>query len=257
MRRRIVELVREWMLRLFGSFQARARDADFRDEIAHHLELAELEYRRRGYSPAEAARLARLRYGSADMAIEDLRRQQGIPWFGAFTLDVILGLRMMRKYLGLTLIGGLAMTVGFSIIIAVFTFFDVVIWSDSFPLDDGENVIAIQVWDSTNGRRSEIAMEDFDRWRAGLQSFEDLGAFRTVERGIVHENGEIESVPVAEMSAAGFDLARVRPVLGRTLLVEDEAVGAEPVSLRRRCRRDRPDNSAKRQVPYRCGRYAR
>lgn len=226
---RISELAREWGLRILGSFRARSDEADLREELSHHVELAEQRFLEQGHTPAEAARLARLRYGSADSALEDLRRQQGIPWFGPFTLDVRLGLRMMRKFLGITLIGGLAMTVGFSIIIAIFTFFDVVMWSDSVPLDEGERVMAVQVWDSEIGRRSEISAQDFDRWRTGLGSFEDIGAFRTVERGIVHENGEIESVPMAEMSASGFDLARVAPVLGRTLLEEDETEGAEPV----------------------------
>jgi predicted permease len=227
--RQLFAAVREWLSRLYGSFRLRANDKTYRAELAHHLEMAEERYRLQGYSPAEAARLARVRYGQADTAVEALRRQQGIPWFGAFTLDVKLGLRMLRKYLGITLIGGLALSVGFGICIAVFVYFDVVIWSDSIPLDDGERVVAIQVWDPENSRRSEIGIDDFERWRTELESLEDLGAFRTVEYGVVYDNGEVESVSVAEISPAGFRLARVNPVLGRTLVANDGSVGAEPV----------------------------
>jgi predicted permease len=226
---RLLAAVREWLLRLYGSFRLRANDKTYRAELQHHLEMAEERYRLQGYSPAEAARLARVRYGQADNAVEELRRQQGIPWFGAFTLDVKLGLRMLRKYIGITLIGGLAMSVGFGICIAVFVYFDVVMWSDSIPLDEGERVVAIQVWDPENSRRSEIGIDDFERWRTELESLEDLGAFRTVEYGVVHDNGEVESVSVAEISPAGFRLARVNPELGRTLLANDGRVGAEPV----------------------------
>jgi predicted permease len=226
---KILEAVREWFLRLCGSFRLRANDKAYRAELAHHLELAEERFRLEGYSPAEAARLARVRYGQPDNAVEELRRQQGIPWFGAFTLDVKLGLRMLRKYIGITLIGGLAMSVGFGICIAVFVYFDVVMWSDSIPLDEGERVVAIQVWDPENSRRSEIGIEDFERWRAELDSLEEIGAFRTVEYGVVHDNGEIESVSVAEISPAGFRLARVSPALGRTLVADDGGIGAEPV----------------------------
>lgn len=228
---RIPALLREWLLRLLGTFRGRSLDAEFREELSCHVELAEARFREQGYSAAEAARLARLRYGHADNALEDVRRQQGIPWFGTFTLDVKLGLRMLRKYLGLTLIGGFAMCIGFAILLAVFSYFDIVIWSDTLPLDDGDGVVAIQVWDAQNGRRSEIGIDDFERWRSSLHSIEDIGAFRTVERGIVHDNGEIEPIPVAEISAAGFDVARVAPVIGRTLRADDERVGAEPVIL--------------------------
>ncbi|MGD8339794.1 MAG: ABC transporter permease [Gammaproteobacteria bacterium] len=225
----VFEVLREWVLRLFGSFRIRSRDQELRAELADHLERAEERFKARGYSPREAARLARFRYGHAEQAIEDLRRQQGIPWFGVFTLDVKLGLRMLRKHLGLTLIGGLAMTVGFGIIFVVFAYFDLVMWSDSVPLDEGDRVVAVQVWDQESRRRSEIRVADFERWQAQLQTLVDVGAFRTVEHGMVHPNGEIENVSVAEVSAAGFELARVAPVLGRTLVEPDESGSAAPV----------------------------
>lgn len=221
--------LREWLLRLLGTFRNRPDESELRGELALHLEFEEQRLRNRGYSAAEASRLARARLGHPEKVIERMRDQLSIPWFGVFTLDVKLGLRMLRKYLGLTLIGGLAMSVGFGIVIAVFMYFDIVVWSDSVPLDDGDRVVAVQVWDAENSRRSEISIDDFERWRAELRSVEDIGAFRTVEHDIVHADGQAEPVSVAEISAAGFRVARVAPVLGRTLLYEDEQAGAEPV----------------------------
>lgn len=224
-----IAIMREWLVRLIGTFRRRSDESELRGELAHHLELVEERLRRRGYSPAEAKRLARAQVGQPEKVIEQLREQHGIPWFGIFTLDVRLGLRMLRKHLGLTLIGGLAMSVGFGIAVAVFWYFDVIVWADSVPLDDGDRVVAIQIWDAENSRRSEISMADFERWRTALASIESLGAFRTVERDIVHPDGRTESVSVAEVSAAGFRVARKAPLLGRTLLPEDERAGAEAV----------------------------
>jgi hypothetical protein len=56
-----------------------------------------------------------------------------------------------------------------------------------------------------------------------------VGAFRTVERDLTIDNGLARAVTVAEMSAAGFDLARIDPLMGRYLLPEDERFGAPPV----------------------------
>ncbi|HEV2074835.1 MAG TPA: ABC transporter permease, partial [Thermoleophilaceae bacterium] len=69
----------------------------------------------------------------------------------------------------------------------------------------------------------------FMTWREELETVQDLGAFRTVERNLIPGEGPPEPVQVAEMSAAGFRLARVPPLLGRYLLEEDERPGASPV----------------------------
>ncbi|HYW32411.1 MAG TPA: ABC transporter permease, partial [Gemmatimonas sp.] len=69
---------------------------------------------------------------------------------------------------------------------------------------------------------------DFVVWRKELRTITDVGAFRTVGRNLV-TGGAPEPVPVAEMSAAGFTLARTAPLFGRTLVDADEAAGAQPV----------------------------
>src|SRR5690606_14232963 len=108
----LTALLREWAHRLTGTMLRRRRsDGDLAREIAFHIEQAELDLRSRGYSAQEAHRLARVLSGSSDGTIEALRIQGGVPWVGAFTLDVTLGLRMMRKYWGLSLVGGLALAV--------------------------------------------------------------------------------------------------------------------------------------------------
>jgi len=55
--------------------------------------------------------LARVKFGGPMQAIEALREPREFPWVGGFWLDVKLGVRMLRKSWGLTLVGGLAMTV--------------------------------------------------------------------------------------------------------------------------------------------------
>jgi predicted permease len=229
--RDIAATLREWAHRLIGTVWRRRRsDGDLAREIAFHIEQAELDLRSRGYSVQEAHRLARALSGSSDGAIEALRTQGGVPWVGTFTLDVKLGLRMLRKYWGLSLIGGLALAVVIGICTGMFLYFDV-FWSTALPIEKGDRVVAIQVWDSSAGRRSETSLDDFRRWRSGMRSLEDVGAFRTVERNLVVAGQAGERVTVAEMSAAGFRVARAAPLLGRSLVADDERPGAEPVAV--------------------------
>ena len=222
-------LLREWLHRVIGTLLRRRRsDGDLAREIAFHLEQAELHLRSRGYSAQEAHRLARALSGNPSGAIEALRTQGGVPWVGTFTLDVTLGFRMLRKYWGLSLVGGLALAVVIGICTGMFLYFSV-FWSTDLPIEEDDRVVAIQTWDASARRRAETSLDDFGRWRDGMESLDDVGAFRTVERNLIVDASAAERVAVAEMSAAGFRVARAAPLIGRRIVADDERPGAPPV----------------------------
>ena len=220
--------LREWTRRVWGALSGRRTDHDLQRELAGHLALAEDELRRKGHAPSDAARLARAAAGGRIQALEALRERRGLPWLGSSWLDVRLGLRLLVRNWGLTLVGGLAMTLAIGIAAVVFAAFDVVMWSP-LPLDEGDRVVAIQVWDREAGRRRDTTRQDLERWRASLQSVGDVGAFQTIRRNIITPDGSVELAAVAEISAAGFRVARVRPLIGRPIVDADEAPGAAPV----------------------------
>ena len=220
--------LREWTRRVWGALSGRRTDHDLQRELAGHLALAEDELRRKGHAPSDAARLARAAAGGRIQALEALREQRGLPWLGSSWLDVRLGLRLLVRNWGLTLVGGLAMTVAIGIAAVVFAAFDVVMWSP-LPLDEGDRVVAIQVWDREAGRRRDTTWQDVERWRASLQSVGDVGAFQTIRRNIITPDGSVELAAVAEISAAGFRVARVPPLIGRPIADADAAPGAAPV----------------------------
>ena len=220
--------LREWTRRVAGALSGRRTDHDLQRELAGHLALAEDELRRKGYAPGDAARLARAAAGGRIQALEALREQRGLPWLGSSWLDVRLGLRLLVRNWGLTLVGGLAMSVAIGIAAVVFAAFDVILWS-RLPLDEGDRVVAIQVWDREAGRRRDTTWQDLERWRASLQSVSDVGAFQTIRRNIITPDGSVELATVAEISAAGFRVARVPPLVGRPIADADAAPGAAPV----------------------------
>ncbi|MEO5895435.1 MAG: ABC transporter permease [Vicinamibacterales bacterium] len=115
-----------------------------------------------------------------------------------------------------------------SIAAVLFTAFDVVMWS-RLPLDDGDRVVAIQVWDREAGRRRDTTGQDVERWRTSLQSVGDVGAFQAIRRNIIVSDGSVGLAAVAEISAAGFRVARVPPLIGRQIADTDAAPGAAPV----------------------------
>ncbi|HJR59979.1 MAG TPA: ABC transporter permease [Vicinamibacterales bacterium] len=220
--------LREWTRRAWGALSGRRTDHDLQRELAEHLAIAEDELRRQGRAPNEAARLARAAAGGRTQALEALREQRGLPWLGSSWLDVRLGLRLLVRSWGLTLVGGLAMSVAIGIAAVVFAAFDVIIWS-RLPLEEGDRIVAIQIWDREAGQRRDTPWQDIERWRGSLQSVDDVGAFQTIRRNVITADGSVELVAVAEISAAGFRVARVPPLIGRGIVDADLAPGAAPV----------------------------
>ena len=220
--------LREWARRAWGALSGRRTDRDLERELMGHIALAEDELRRRGHAPSEAARLARANSGGFTQALEALRDQRGVPWLASSWLDVKLALRLLVRHRGLTVAGGLAMTVAISIAAVVFTAFDVLLWSP-LPIDEGDRVVAIQMWDKKAGRVRDTAWGDIERWSATLRSVADVGAFQTVQRNAITADGSVELAAVAEISAAGFRVPRVPPLMGRTIVEADALAGAAPV----------------------------
>ncbi len=225
---KVCSALREWTRRVWGALSGRRTDHDLQRELAGHLAFAEDELRRKGHAPSEAARLARAGAGGRIQAFEALREQRGLPWLDSSLLDARLGLRLLVRNWGMTLVGGLAMTVAISIAAVVFAAFDIVMWSP-LPLDEGDEVVAIQVWDREAGRRRDTTWQDLERWRGSLQMIGDVGAFQTIRRNIITSDGSVELASIAEISAAGFRIARVSPLVGRPIADADAAPGAVPV----------------------------
>ncbi len=231
--------LREWAHRVWGTLRSHSREQEREREreLAFHLELAEEALRRQGHSAQEAARLARLRFDTVPRALDAMHEQRGLPWLGRFSLDLRLGARRLRKSWGLTVIGGLAMTIASAIAAGGFSFVRA-LSGGPVPLDEGDRIVAIQTWNEAEGRSRNTTAEDFRRWRDELRLIDDIGAFRTVSRALAlstdapldaSERNVTNIVNVAEMSAAGFRLARVSPLRGRSLIEADEGADAEPV----------------------------
>ena len=205
------------------------------EEIAFHLEARAAEFEARGMDPDAARATALQRLGdmegvrrecaellTAERRIEARRERLGISW-----LDLKLGVRMLGKYPGLTLVGGLAMAFAIWVGAGTFEFISQVI-RPTLPLDEGDRVVAIWNWDAETGRPDHQVLHDFASWKEDLRSIEDVGAFRTVDHNLAVRGGATEPIEVAEMSPVGFDLARVPALLGRPLVESDGAPGAPP-----------------------------
>jgi putative ABC transport system permease protein len=167
----------------------------------------------------------------AERAAEERRAFVKLSW-----LDVKLGLRMLAKYPGLSLVavGGMAIAIalGAGYFALVGSFLD-----SRVPIEGGDRVVMIRNQfvsgpdTAGTGSIGDVgpAAFDFRQWQDRVKSVVELSAFRDDKRNLIAEDGQVQLVRVAAITASGLRLTRVPPLLGRTFLDEDERPGAPPV----------------------------
>jgi hypothetical protein len=218
---------KRWLRRLRALSRRGAVERELDEELAFHLEMEAEKLRHQGLSAEEARRRARLAFGGVEGAKEGVRDERWLAWVPRLSLDLRLGARMLAKAPGLAVVGGLGIAVGVAISAGVYVIYHSYFFSD-VPLHEGDRIVSLVNFDSRRGGNDKQLLHDFGVWRRELRSVVDLGAFRTVQRNLIADTGAVEPITLAEMSAAGFRLARVAPLRGRTLVDQDERSGAAP-----------------------------
>ena len=225
-----VGVVRRLFLRLLSFFRLNRAETDLAREITSHLQLLEDEFVAKGMSRQDARFAARRAFGGVEQAKEYQRDARGFRWLEDSRIDFKLGVRMLVKYPGLSIIGGAGLAVGIAIGAAFFAFFYSYIYA-TIPAPDGHRIVGLENWDVRTNNEVRQAAHDFVTWRDEMKTVVELGAFRTVGKNFFAEGASAESVRIAEITAVGLNVPHIQPRLGRLLMAADEAPGARPVLL--------------------------
>ena len=142
--------------------------------------------------------------------------------------DYKLGLRMLLKYPGLTIAGGLALAIAIAIGAGWYDLTGKIFWP-TIPLPEGDRIVAIETRNILTNEVELRVARDFLEWRRELRTIEDLGAFRPAPRNLIVGGAAPQRIHMAELTAAAFRAARVSPLLGRAVLDSDEVPGAPGV----------------------------
>ncbi len=210
-----------------GLRRREAIEAEMKEEFRHHIALrTEDLVEREGLSWKEAYRRARLEFGHVEGHREDARASRGLRWFdelGFSWLDVKLGLRMVARSPGLTLVSTFALAIGIPVGLAPAHFVDGLL--APLPVPEGEQIRLLRLWSPALGRTTATTTHDYETWRSSLSTFEGIAAFRQTAYNVDLENGGWTVVRGAEVTASAFSILRVRPQLGRPILAADEVPG--------------------------------
>ena len=206
-------------------------DADMDEEMRFHIEMeAERIARVAQIDRQEARRRAAVAFGGVEKHKGAGRDSRGITWVLSTSADFKLGLRMLVKYPGLTIIGVIALAVAIGGGAAYLEFVND-LFRPTLPGRDGHRIIGIQNRDTAKGSVEHRSLHDFAVWRNELTSVEHLGAFIALNRNLMTDDGRVEPVRGVEISASAFQIIPTPPLLGRPLVADDERLASPPVAV--------------------------
>jgi putative ABC transport system permease protein len=210
--------------RIRGQFSAHEVDADFSQELDAHLQLLTEQNIRRGMTPEEALRSARVRLGGMTQLRETYRELGGLAVAETFFEDVRYALRTLRKSPGFTLVCVLTLGLGIGASTAIFSVVNGVLLR---PLPYPNNGRLVRIEERHPGESTaNLTYASYLDLEYESKSLESISAFRPWSFNLTGE-GEPEQVPGALVSAAFFSALGSKPLLGRTIRAEDDQPGAD------------------------------
>jgi predicted permease len=185
------------------------------------------ELRRRGLSPAVAAREARLRAGSIVQAMEQRRDQRGLPWLEDFIQDIRCGVRAFRRApaFAALVIATLALTIGANT--AIFSLVDPLLFRD-LPVRDPESLLQFTWQYPGDPPLNLFSLEDYEQYRDRNTVFSDIVGLAPL---VTESPTGGDPISAEVVTGNFFNALGVRPALGRVLTVSDDAPGSAATAI--------------------------
>ena len=219
----------EWLRRLWGTFRKAPADAAMEEELRLHLQMAADDLQRRGLTPEEALRRARLQAGGIAQAMEEQRDQRGLPWLEDLLKDARFGARMLRRAPLATAVALLTLTLAIGANSAVFSLVDPLLFRD-LPVRDPASLVQFTFQYPRDPPLNMFGLAHYERYRDHNSAFSDMFGLAALMSESTARPGE---APIGAEVVTGnfFHALGVQPALGRVLMSSDDRQGAAPVAV--------------------------
>jgi macrolide transport system ATP-binding/permease protein len=205
------------------------RNEELSEEIRAHLLLAEREAEESGQTRNEARYAARREFGNVSVAEEVTRDMWGWRWLGDLLRDLRIGLRMLRRSPGFSLLVILCLTLGIGANAAVYSWIEGILFRPYPAVRDQGSLLALGGTARGEPGGEPISWPDFVDLQRNCRLFDSF--FVTKITGTTLSIGERAEVTVGSIVSANyFDAIGVYPILGRAFEPgEDLGRNAHPV----------------------------
>jgi predicted permease len=219
------------------------------DELRFHLERrAEDLIARRGLSPAEAMRIARLEFGSVEKYKEEARQSLGLRLLDESRGDLRYTFRTFSRSKGFTAAAIATLALGIGANTAVFSVVDALLLR-TLPVKNPEELVVFD-WLRTDhsmvarhmgygrsgpapglGVRTSFSALTVERFREHTATLSDVFAFSPAGTLNIVADGQADMTSGLFVTGGYFAGLGVAAIIGRTLAVSDDRPQAEPVAV--------------------------
>ena len=214
-------------LALFRSGQA---ESDLAREIDGHLQLLEDDFVAKGMSREDAHFAARRAFGGVEQAKQLQRDARSFRHLAGWKMDLILGVRMLAKSPGLTVIAVIALAVAFGAGATYLQFINGMV-RPSLSFAGGDRLIGIISRDLEQNALERRNLHDYRAWREQLTLIENIAASQDVAADVETEDGRAEPADGVRITPSAFRLVPASPLIGRPLVDADENAASPPVAV--------------------------
>src|SRR5262245_21534567 len=241
---------------------APARQEEIVEELAQHLDDRWRELVAGGATPEEAERLARGEFSREDVLAPYLSALRQAHWsepsppqsgralsLDGLAADLRQSVRGLRTAPSFTIAALLVLALGTGATTAIFAVVDAVVLR-GLPFDDPDRIVAVgERVTMTKGRKGPAGMPGFAvpndpqalfaiepqnylDWSAQQQVFESIAAIDAYgESTLLVPDAPPEAIIRSRVTAAFFDVLRVRAAIGRVFTTDNEIDGRDRVAV--------------------------
>jgi putative ABC transport system permease protein len=242
---------------------APAREAEIVEELSQHLDDRWRELIAGGADPEAAEHLARAEFRDSDLLARYLAPLRQAHWadrtpvptqrslLRGLTADIRDAIRGLRSTPGFTIAALLVLTLGVGATTAIFSVVDAVVLR-SLPFDQPDRLVAIGER-SPGGKAGKrpggvpgppvvdasdplalrrIRPQNYLDWVAQERVFESMAAIADLNESTLNLPGAVpETIVLDRVTAAFFDVLRIRPAIGRAFTADNEVDGRQRVAV--------------------------
>jgi predicted permease len=219
----MIATLREVLARLASFLRKQARDEDFDQEMAAHVEFAVEENMRRGLPPDEARRRALIEIGGVSQARELHRESHGLPLLDTVIQDLQYAGRMLKRDAGLTAFAILMVGLGVGASCTVFSVLNAILIRP-LPFTDPDRLVWITNGTSGTLSRQATQVANLIDFQAQSGSFSGIGGYSPFYGAgdiLLSGSGEPERLTGVPVTEAFFPLLGLKPRLGRFFSAEE------------------------------------
>src|SRR6516165_4136389 len=200
-------------------FHREQAELDLSDELQFHLQNQIDEFVAQGMNPQEARRAARQALGGVEQVKEECREARKMNLIENFARDVRLGLRMLRRNPGFTVLVILCLTLGIGANAAVFSWVEGLLVRP-YPLVSHQERL-VTLTGTVRDERDQTSWPDLLDVQRSCTLCETL--FVSSITGATLSIGERAQVMTGSIVSANyFDAIGVHPILGRGFEPDEE-----------------------------------